>query len=185
MLAHLVIPEAIESMKRADGASNFFPFFENSSHALDLVRYLFDHIDVTLVRHLRSVSGALAGFGAIFESHRGDVIHVIGNWGAPSNFSLTIDRLGKRVEMRPFEMALIYDGMEILPPSEEFPIRRYVPKVSERVLLDEIDYKEKPGFAAQAREFSKVLNGGRKAVGATLSDALEVVQICQKIIRPS
>jgi predicted dehydrogenase len=185
LLAHLVIPEGITLAPRADDRPRFFQFFENSSHAIDLARYIFGGIEIKHIRHLRPRPGVLAGFAATFESQRGDVVQVLGNWGAPSNFALTLDRPGTRLEMRPFEVATTYDGMDVVPASDEHPIRRYVPKMQKQLMLDEIDNREKPGFVAQAREFAALMEGKDPTIGATLADALEVMRICQKIVADS
>jgi len=182
VLALLTIPESITSPVRPDGRSYLFPFFENSSHALDLVRFLFGSVEPKAVQPVRFRSGELAGFAAILESRRGDVIQVLGNWGTPSNFALSLNRPGDQFELRPFELGTVYKGMDVIPPSEEFPIRRYVPRVAERIMLDDIDMREKPGFVAQANEFAVLMDGEEPQIGATLAEALEVMRLCRQLV---
>lgn len=182
LLAHLSLPEGITAPARTDGRSHLYLFYDNSSHGIDLLQFIFGPLAVSSVQVVRYPSGPIAGFAATLKSQRGDVIDLLGNWGTPANFALSLDRPAKRLELRPFELLTVYEGMDVLPPSEEFPIRRYVPRVSKRVTLDEIDVKEKPGFVRQAEEFAAMMEGHPPVIGATLEEASKVMELCQRIV---
>lgn len=182
LLAHMVLPESI-NVTCENGVGYLYPFFENSCHGVDLLRYLFGDLNLSSVHRLQSHDGGIRGFDAGFLSHRGDIIHLTGNWGAPANFALTLDRAGRRVELRPFEMATVYEGMDIIPPSTECPIRRYLPKTVHVVHLDEVDQREKPGFVKQAEIFRSMMEGQQRNLSyATLKDAWGVMKLCESLV---
>jgi predicted dehydrogenase len=185
LLAHLSLPEGITVMARPDGKSYLYPFYDNSSHGIDMLCFIFGALVVASVQAVKFPSGPIAGFAATLKSQRGDVIDILGNWGTPANFALSLDRPKKRIEMRPFELLTVYEGMDVVSPTDDFPIRRYVPKVVERVTLDEIDLREKPGFVGQAEEFAAMMDGHSPVIGATLEQAGEVMNLCQRIIEMS
>jgi predicted dehydrogenase len=180
VLAHLSLPESVDW----DGTRPYWePFVSNSSHGLDLVRFVFGEMRVVSVHRMRRPGGALAAFTATLVSARGDVVQLAGNWNAAANFALTVDRPGRRVELRPFELATVYEGMEVVEPSPETPIRRYLPRVKERVTLDETDRREKPGFVGQAVGLLALVHGRpAPAEAATLSDAAAAVALCEEIV---
>ncbi len=70
----------------------------------------------------------------------------------------------------------------MVEPSAEFPIRRYLPKMKEKVMLEEIDLREKPGFTQQAKAFVDFIEGKASPVAATLEEARFVVSTCEAII---
>lgn len=185
LMAVLSIPEGINAAKpNAKGERTYlYPFFENSCHGLDLLRFIGGNVRLESNQLYRLKSGLLAGVSAQFSTDRGDVIRFEGNWGVPANFGLSLERANNKFELKPFEMATLYEGMEVLQPNDEFPIRRYVPKVKERFHLDPIDLVEKPGFVKQAEAFADLIQLGTfSPIAATLEDALRVTRLSEALI---
>ena len=112
-----------------------------------------------------------------------DVIQFTGNWGAPDNFSLSTYIEKKKLELKPFEELNIYEGMDIMEPTNESPIRKYVPKIVESIKLENIDSEIKPGFFQQASEFAQMIKTKSKPKNAaTLVDAKKTLEICEKLV---
>ena len=131
LIATLTIPESIKIPENAlDSLDYMAPFFYNSVHGLDLARFVLGNLELTHVQRLLNDSGLCVGIIANLISETGSILQFCGNWSAPANFSLTLDRLDTRFELKPFESAAIYEGMKVLEPTEEIPLRSYIPKES-------------------------------------------------------
>ena len=182
LMAHLSLPEQVDSgvAERRDWLA---PFFDNSCHGIDLLRFLFGELRVEHVRHLTQPDGHRRGFVAVLCNRRGDCVQLTANWGAPANCSLILDRPGRRFELRPFEEATVYEGMEVLPPSDAVPIRRYRPRVVERIGVEEVDHREKPGFVQQALALRRMMEGQPPPPeAATLEDARAAIELCEELV---
>lgn len=181
VIAQLSLPESVVAVAGAP-PEYMRPFFSNSCHGLDLLRFVFGAIRAVEVRRIALPSGEIAGVVGILKSGRGDVIQLTCNWGAPANFALMLDRAGRRVELRPFEQARVYDALDVVEPSEACPVRRYVPRVSEEIRLDEGDRTHKPGFLAQAKALRALVDGGAApACAARLQDAVSALALCEEL----
>src|SRR3972149_99456 len=71
VLASMVAPES----------SNIRNFFSNTSHSLDMLRYIFGEIRLMYIKKF-IVNDIQKGLVATFSNDRKDVIQFIGNWGA-------------------------------------------------------------------------------------------------------
>ena len=69
----------------APESSNIMDFFNNSSHSVDMLRYIFGEIKLEYVKKL-IVNDMQKGLVATFSNDRKDVIQFIGNWNASDNF---------------------------------------------------------------------------------------------------
>nr|MBU6203124.1 Gfo/Idh/MocA family oxidoreductase [Acidobacteriota bacterium] len=141
---------------------------ENSVHGLDLLQYVVGPYRIVERLSVHDPRGRVAL--ALSEGGHIGSIHL--NWNCPANFSLVLDRAPRRFELRPFEMGSMYEGMEVIEPSVEFPVRRYVPKVINQVSSFPGPDGVKPGFLEQARSLmQRVQTGEWDARSATLEDA--------------
>ena len=68
------------------------------------------------------------------------------NWNSPSNFSFNIESHPFRLELKPFETFSLFEGMSVIQPSKEFPLRRYVPNLIEEGYVFSNNKEFKPGF---------------------------------------
>lgn len=183
LLAQLVIPESIRTPARAvDDPLYLRPFFANSVHGLDLARYVFGHLDVAHVQRLINHSGAISGVAATLKAENDSIVQLTANWGAPANFSLTLDRPGQRLDLRPFELATAFGGLEIQEPTAERPIRIYTPKEVQRFALSEVDRRFKPGFVRQAEALRALARGEHPGPAARLEDAFAVLQMAEQLV---
>lgn len=182
VMAHLTIPDAVQTPERPDDDPEYLlPFFSNTVHGLDLARFVFGNLNVDHVMRLTNQSGAIYGIGAMLSANNGTVVQFTANWATPANFSLAIDRPGRRLELRPFEDGAIYEGMQVVEPTTEAPIRTYTPKLARKVTLEERDWLFKPGFLAQAQALIKLVNGEDPYPAARLSDAYEVLLLAEQL----
>src|SRR4030095_2854326 len=100
--------------------------------------------------------GVPAGFGALLTSERGDVVQLTCNWNAPENFRLACSWSGGRYELRPFEVGRRFEGLDVIEPSADKPVRRYVPRVVEEIAVAPLF---KPGFVEQTAALAALARG--------------------------
>lgn len=172
ILASMITPET----------STIKKFFDNTSHSIDMLRFIFGEINIEFVKKI-IFEDQIRGVVATFSTKQNDTIQFTGNWGTSDNFSLSIYIGKKKLELRPFEELNIFEGMNIVEPTNESPIRKYIPKMLESVKLEEIDGIIKPGFYQQAQEFAQMVNTGTKSKNtSTLIDAKKTLEICEKLV---
>ena len=172
VIASMIAPES----------SNIMDFFNNSSHSVDMLRYIFGEIKLEYVKKL-IVNDMQKGLVATFSNDRKDVIQFIGNWNASDNFGLSVFRDKKRFELKPYEKLNIYNEMDVIEPTSSSPIRKYVPKLIDRVNLEPLDEQFKPGFYQQSNAFSELIRNKKKMPSAaSLNDALKNIEICEELV---
>ena len=172
VIASMIAPES----------SNIIDFFNNSSHSVDMLRYIFGEIKLEYVKKL-IVNDMQKGLVATFSNDRKDVIQFIGNWNASDNFGLSVFRDKKRFELKPYEKLNIYNEMDVIEPTSSSPIRKYVPKLIDRVNLEPLDEQFKPGFYQQSNAFSELIRNKKKMPSAaSLNDALKNIEICEELV---
>ena len=183
LMATLELPESIRTPNHlGEDPDYLMRFFSNSVHGLDLARYVLGHLSVNNVHHLTNNWGGIISILATMSTDNGSILQFHGNWSTPCNSRLTLDQQGSRFEIKPFEAASVYEGMKVLEPTDEFPVRRYVPKQMSTVTLEDVDQKLKPGFFAQAKTLANLLKGVSPGPAATLEDAYEVLLLAEELV---
>ena len=130
-------------------------FISNGCHMVDLARYLFGDFKINNKIKNNNNCGEMAYLTA-FCSNKKWTITIKAHSLIPANFSITINS-GKNVfELSPIEKYSLFEGLEIIEPHENFPLRRYVPKV---IQSEFEDAKFKPGFNEMYRQFKKFILG--------------------------
>ena len=130
-------------------------FISNGCHMVDLARYLFGDFKINNKIKMNNDLGDMAYLTA-FCSNNKWTITINAHSLIPANFSITINS-GKNVfELSPIEKYSLFEGLEIIEPNENFPLRRYVPKV---IKSEFEDAKFKPGFNEMYRQFKKFILG--------------------------
>jgi predicted dehydrogenase len=184
LLAQLTLPKDVVAPEVPDPTADYLrPFFESvSALGIDVARFVLGDLRVDAVRRLHNPAGNLYGLAAILTTERGDLLQLTGNLNAASNFAFTLYWPGRRFELLPFEIATLYEGLEVIQPTPEYPVSRYSPKVSHRIGLEGHDLVEKPGFVAEAMALKTLMEGGpRDASAATLEDAIAVTKLCEEL----
>ena len=172
ILASMITPEL----------SNMKDFFNNTSHSLDILRYIFGEIKLTYVKKL-IINNVQKGFVATFSDNKKDIIQFIANWDASDNFSLSVFQNTKKIQLKPYEELSIYNGIDIIQPTNINSIRQYVPKLVEKISLEPVDKYIKPGFYQQSCTFLELIENKTKSnVSATLIDAYKNIEMCEKLV---
>ena len=176
----------------------------NSVHVLDMLQSIFGRFSqVTNIvsQDALSVSGLSASsHSSSFDSRSTEgmlsrLLNVVsenghvGNinlyFGAPANFAIDIYAQGRFAQMRPLENFIEFDGIEVHEPNAEVPIRTYRPRpVDPAFQIAQRDISLKPGFLQQARALYEMTEGAgvsSLAAGASLADALSVIELAERI----
>jgi predicted dehydrogenase len=184
LIAQLTLPTDVSVPEHPDPTGRYMQQFYESVSALgiDLTRFVMGELQLESVQRLKNAAGNLAGLGALLSTERGDVVQLTCNWGTTANYSLTLSRPGRRFELLPFEIGSIYEGMEVQPPSDDYPIRRYMPKLGSRIVLEGVDLQQKPGFVGEAHVLRAMIDGAAPPpFVARLEDALAVTTLCEQL----
>jgi len=146
--------------ERSIGPDNFNKFgsmlpygvCENSVHVSDII----NHIAGVPVWQKINSCNFKDKYSYIYASGKTKYGHDILldlSFDSPMNFSIDILKNDQRYEMRPIEIGYKYNGMAINDPSEEIPIRRYMPNIDQTVFVNNKYDFLKPGFYEQAKAF--------------------------------
>jgi predicted dehydrogenase len=181
----LHIPESISGITPKHQQ---FLFLQNSSHVVDLLYFLLNGPSISVERIIRNThkeSNSPMGYNAFLLADQKTPIHLIANWNSPSNFGIRFHGDGLLVELLPIETAAIYQGFDIIEPTQENPIRRYRPKIIQQFYMDKISAQFKPGFLKQAVNFIQccVLGDHKNSRASTLESTLEVTKLCEQIMK--
>ncbi len=160
---------------------DYFSVKENSVHGLDILNYLIPNLQLEYVEEYTQPNNSY-GKIAFLRSDIGHRCMVFFNWNAPSNFSLEINSLPYKLELRPFEKFSLFKGMEVIEPSQDYPVRQYVPKIIESGNVFEKTKDFKPGFLEQSFSFFNLVNGKQSNISATLYDAYNATNLANKIL---
>jgi predicted dehydrogenase len=139
------------------GAS-FNKVFSNCVHGIDLLHYICGKLNIDNIQKiLGNGSRIVNASNQRFEVRINFLIN------SPTNFSIKVYGLNEFYDLTPFELLTIYNKLEINYPTREYPVARYLPKVS-KVISAISDEKPdiKPGFLEQAKAFILCVKEGRK-----------------------
>ena len=157
-------------------------FYHNSAHIIDLMNYFFKDLHLDYANNFIT-DKKLSGLTAIFKTKRGDVINLISNWNAPSNFKIEIIHQYEKMELFPIEKAYFYKGMRIIEPTTEDPIRKYVPKLIMKSKEGKMEENFKPGFYKQASVFYNYVKYNQYDERmCTLKQSKDAIEIIEKLL---
>ena len=105
----------------------------------------------------------------------------LANFRGSANFSVTMDWPDHRFEIKPFEKATVYDGLEMVPPTVERPMRSFTPKATRETWMDDVDYRFKPGYVAEATAFKALIQGEDPGIAARVEDAYAVSKLAEDL----
>lgn len=173
---HMELPERIDSTDCE--MAGLRSVKENSVHGFDLLSFILGRYRVMQEIDVKSPRGRIV----LLTSETGHVGTMTLNWNCPVNVSLVLDRPPHRLELRPFELASLYEGMDVLEPSADVPVRRYVPKLRHTTNSFPGLTPMKPGFLEQSRSLlSAVQRGEWDARSATIGDAAFAADIASQL----
>ncbi|MBE1302173.1 MAG: hypothetical protein GJ680_19975 [Alteromonadaceae bacterium] len=176
-------PQCNALIRLPDSIPTIRQFLVNGCHGVDLILYLFPDLTVEHVKHTYSSEGELNGIYAILNGKDGNVINLICDWAAPDNFAIDLFCENSRFLLCPFEAAVRYEGMEVIQPTDEMPIRRYIPKQKESLSLLREDMEYKPGFLGQYNAFKTFIETGQRSPSqCNFDEAIKCLQICEALL---
>lgn len=145
---------------------------ENAVHMLDLAQYFFGANALGLSK----LDEAIVKSDYIrvpFSEDNFKYCEIF--FGYADNYAIEAIANGKRVQLKPLEILKIYDEMEILQPDQNFPFKRYLPKVNGEISGHVIENSAfKPGFELMYKEFINFAQGIPSSNAANMKDAINV-----------
>jgi predicted dehydrogenase len=146
-----VIVEIPESVNLADAALAKNLWVMNSSHIIDLLLLLLGPLDVKYKNHKIMADHELpTSFNAVLETKHRIPVHLSAEWNTANNFGITFFVDAKKITLKPLEIAVVYEGFDVLEPTKKTPVRQYIPKKIKELFCDG---EFKPGFYEQAKFF--------------------------------
>lgn len=140
-----------------DTKKGIHQFFINGCHAIDLSLYLLDDFSPKINGVIGNLADSSSGFSFIAESKDGHVLNFSNPWGAPSRARLDCFNSEINLQLMPFEALQVSDSMDIIEPTHDMPLRRYVPNA---VYKDFVNSELKPGFLEQAEKALEYTSDG-------------------------
>ncbi|CAB5160649.1 unannotated protein [freshwater metagenome] len=182
-LISVEIPEKL--LPSSTGALNeiYSGVIQNSAHMFDIIRFLAGALEIVFVDSPGDRKRELGSL-MVLRSEHGHLISLKMNYQASANFSITADIDTKRYSLLPLELLSIYDGMNVVEPTQEVPVRSYKPQLQSQLRSDPSEFKYKPGFLGQAQAFKELMLGEPSSYMAHLDDTRKALQIAEILINP-
>lgn len=176
---HIDIPEPIKGI---DENLLKHRLVQNSAHMFDLLFYLIGSYNTTEHNFIRLFT----------QKSRNDFVGTLklndipisftSVWNSPQNYSMKIYTESEKVyQLSPFEALNVFEGFDVIDPTREVPIRRYLPKVKlSRFEISENKFK--PGFLEQAADFVENIFRSRKSrIAHSIDDSNKLLNFLEKI----
>ena len=155
--------------------------FENATHVLDLILYLFGPIELLHISKQTDLHGTKYCL-ANFRSNLGFIGTISLGYGTPENLSIKCWSSGLNLELNPLEILNECNELDMIPANSEWPVKRYQKKYLNRWKIDENDVRAKPGFLIQFQELkSLVVNEGMRIESARLIDAKNALLLASQL----
>lgn len=182
ILCKMILPENINNNKNR--YKKFRKIFENSSHGIDLLYYLFGKLKIKHISKIKLNSFDSARSVILTNTNKHTCILIV-NSNSPDNFSLELEDGQKRLLIQPFEKLQLYKGLKKEEPSQEYPLRKYSPNLieSKNIFQFQKKYKDiKPGFFNQSYEFVNLILKKKIYLAANLKDAYNAQKLLEDIM---
>jgi predicted dehydrogenase len=182
-ITHLEFPQSTVYINEPYDSPEYLKGYFSSVTVLgfDLARFVLGDLKVEHTRHLTNNKRQLLGISATLSTRSGGVVQFLANFDGAANFSITMDWPGHRYEIKPFEKATIYDGLEMVQATIERPLRSFTPRVTREIWMDDIDYRFKPGYVAEAMAFKALIQGEKPGIAAGLEDAYAALRLAEEL----
>ena len=161
-----------------DSNSGIQNFISNGCHMIDLLRYLIGEFEILKkIINIDNEKKDMTYFSSLCQNKKW-TISINAHSMIPSNFSITVNSDKKVFELKPIEKLSIYEGMEIIEPTKEEPLRKYVPKLKHS-FVEKSDFK--PGFDSMYENF-KLFTQGKNSNYCSFEDAQNTLKYCWEFI---
>jgi len=175
----ITIPENIYGLSSTYGPEiidNILTY--SSSHTLDIAVHILGKIHPVKIygtpgtgycKRFLSISG-------ILETEHGCPVYLSIMGDNPAPMGIRIYFYDQTTwHLSPLERLVAYEGYEILQPTPDCQIRKYVPKPIFETIEDS---RFKPGFLAQMQAFT---NGDDREISATIKESMDLLQLIETI----
>jgi predicted dehydrogenase len=153
----------------------------NTVHGIDLLRYVFDDLEFDLSGS--KFTGGNQNMNLLVPAGNKIFNGVVNlSFGAPARYSLDVYDNESNFGLAPLEDYYEFNSIKVQEPTENNPIRRYVPYSDIDFKISHDDVKFKPGFFLQSKELLGLCKGEKALIGASISDAAYVSQIVEELI---
>ena len=153
-------------------------FINNGCHMIDTLRYVIgDFKVISSLNKFDHKKNEINHFSALCKNEKWDIL-INAHSQIPSNFSITVNTDKKVYELKPIEKLSIYEGMNIIEPSPEDPLRKYIPSLKVSYFEDS---KFKPGFDPMYENF-KLFSEKRDSNFCGLEDAFNTINLCWELV---
>ena len=161
-----------------DSSIGIESFIGNGCHMIDLLRYLIGEFEIiNSIFKENYKKDDMQYFTALCKNDKW-IISINAHSLLPANFSISVNSDKNVFELKPIEKLNIYEGMDIIEPSQEDPIRQYVPKL--KLSLKE-DCKFKPGFNLMYKNFKYFIKN-EDSNYCSFNDAYKTLRYCWEFI---
>jgi len=145
---------------------------------VDLMRYLLGEISWCHHESIKTQHNykALIGIG---KSELGNTILLDSCFNSSDNFAIQLINDAKRLELKPLESAQLYDGMNVVHPTKDIPIRRYLPVLKNQIIEADVS-NMKLGFRLQAKDFKNFCDG-KKSIAASIYDSYKALTLLEEL----
>lgn len=155
---------------------------QNSSHMFDLLFFLFDSYEVEQKNFIPLFPQKARNDFIGTMKLKGIPVIFMSVWNSPQNYCLKIYTESEKVyQLSPFEELTVFEGFDIIDPTDEKPIRQYIPKIKFSK-FEKSENKFKPGFLEQAIDFiQNTLHGKTSEIAHSLEDSLKLLTFLKVI----
>jgi predicted dehydrogenase len=155
---------------------------QNSSHMFDLLFYLFDSYEVKKENIIPLFPDKTRNDFIGTMTLKGIPVSFVSVWNSPQNYSLKIYTESEKVyQLSPFEELKVFEGFDIIDPTEEKPIRQYHPRIKFSK-FEKSENNFKPGFLEQSIDFiENALNGRSSDISHSFGDSLKLLTFLKVI----
>ena len=164
------IPDSIAGRKQ---------FIENGCHLINILQFLIGDFKVakTLLRENHKFKD-LESVSAICQNKDWKIL-INAHSQIPANFSITINSGKKVLELKPIEKLSVFEGINIIEPTPESPIRKYQPALSFEIFENT---KLKPGFEKMYKSFKEFIGKSKNSNLCDLKKARTTLEICYELL---
>jgi predicted dehydrogenase len=158
---------------------------DNTVHMLDLLYFLLPnvHFHEKMIRVRGTKDFRLL---EVTSYEREIEVRIEVTFGIPGNYVVCYRGAGLIMELKPLEVYRRYEGLDVVEPTEDFPIRRYVPRLVDETFADlnpHGDVPLKPGFFEQANAFKKFVETGQLNHASSIDEAIRVSKLSLALVK--
>ena len=155
-------------------------FINNGCHMIDTLRFLVGDFEIIgKTKKVNFENKDINSFSALCRNDKWDIL-INAHSQIPANFSITVNTGQSVYDLKPIEKLSFYEGMDIIEPTKEDPIRKYIPHLTKSYFEETIF---KPGFDMMYKNFKNFAEG-KDCNFCEFKDAYKTLISCWNLINP-